>query len=929
MKTNSSKTQKLTIFQNPFLKNFIVISATILVVLLLPTNGISAIYAIENEYVKFEVSQDDGSYKVTDKKSGIVWESNPMKKRFGEAVFTFSDKRYTSDLSKCEIEKSENSINLTFAPIPDQKSALIKINLEIEKPGNVLGISYESSPNIQIERINLLDNGFGVKDSENGYLIVPVREGLIIPANSGLNFEHSFGTYTYEGCHMAMFGLVKSGSAVLFNWDNPYTTLIVRSVVENSPRKSQFLFPTLTMSKSSKKFQIKLLGKGGYLEVGKAYRDFARKKGWLVTWEQKLKENPERKLLFGTANIKLWSLLSRRMSEDSSKELSKSVNWTFDEASEVAEHIKHDLKIDKVLFTIGGWIHRGYDNQHPDILPAAPECGGNEKLRECAKRVMQLGYLFCLHDNYQDMYRDSPSWNEDYIMKNPNGSLVPGGVWAGGRAYLTCSMKALELAKRPQNLPAVKELTGANSYFIDTTYAAGLYECFDPKHPLTRIDDMKWKQALSDYARSLFGIFGSECGREWAIPHSDFFEGLTGVSGRHFHDAGLEKKLGAFVVPLFEVVYRNCIAMYGKYGYSPENAAEYVLDHIIYGRTLNYHNVPAGIYWKKEQRGDVAIKPAGVIFKSTGRESFEISYLWECEKTPQEEWRIFVHFTDGSGKILFQNDHEPTVPVNKWKPGKNITGPFTVKIPSEHLKQKFFNIRVGMFITPNGRRAKLLGQDDGELRYILGNIKVENDRLSFEPVSDINPQISNTGIFVNADNGWAEGMHPFDRFVKNTCEILSPLNEITSQMYLTKHEFLNVDTNGRVISSKDPETDMLNINKKIQRSVFSYDNGSNTEYVEAIVNASDQKCIVKSRYAGDVVIPKYGFLVESPQFIAFNTIKWNDTDYDTPTFFTIRSLDNKPITESAKLRVFHGFGSDSIKLWGKTYRVKKEEILTR
>ena len=32
--------------------------------------------------------------------------------------------------------------------------------------------------------------------------------------------------------------------------------------------------------------------------------------------------------------------------------------------------------MDNVLFTMGGWIHRGYDNQHPDILPAAPECGG-------------------------------------------------------------------------------------------------------------------------------------------------------------------------------------------------------------------------------------------------------------------------------------------------------------------------------------------------------------------------------------------------------------------------------------------------------------------------------------------------------------------------------------------------------------------------
>ena len=91
------------------------------------------------------------------------------------------------------------------------------------------------------------------------------------------------------------------------------------------------------------------------------------------------------------------------MSEDSSKEKSVNVNWTFEEAAQVAEHLKNDLKIDKALFTLGGWINRGYDNRHPDILPAAPECGGNKGLAECSERVKKLGYLFCLHDNYQEL----------------------------------------------------------------------------------------------------------------------------------------------------------------------------------------------------------------------------------------------------------------------------------------------------------------------------------------------------------------------------------------------------------------------------------------------------------------------------------------------------------------------------------------------
>src|SRR6185369_15600411 len=166
--------------------------------------------------------------------------------------------------------------------------------------------------------------------------------------------------------------------------------------------------------------------------------------------------------------------------------------------------------------------------------------------------------------------------------------------------FLTCSEMAVELARRPQNFTAVKKLSNANSYFIDTTYAAGLQECFDPQHPLTRADDIKWKQALSDYARGVFGVFGSECGREWAIPHSDFFEGLTGVSGHNYHDTKLPANLGAFVVPLFELIYRDSIAMYGKYGFAPERSAEYVLQHLIFGRPLNYHSVPSHLYWTNQ-----------------------------------------------------------------------------------------------------------------------------------------------------------------------------------------------------------------------------------------------------------------------------------------------------------------------------------------
>ena len=505
-----------------------------LVVMLGMDQGVASNATLETSFYRVSVSSTPANYEILDKRAGVSWQPNTNPQRLGQVNLVVDGKPRTVDLTQCTLDSSSPSrIVATFHPHPEILTAEFRVSFVRMRDPQTLEIAYDADPALGVQNVVLLDEAFAVTGPEQGAVLAPVREGLLIPADSGMAFTHRFDTYAYEGCHMEMFGVVKKGAAALITWEDPYVALDLKSTT-NSPAGSakQVLTAALSLRKSAKAFRIQFLGRGDHVSIAKAYRLVARERGWLVTWEEKLKGHPERAKLFGAINFKLWSTLDRRMNEDSSKEESVRVNWTFEEAAQVAEHLKNDLKLDKVLFTLGGWIHRGYDNQHPDILPTAPECGGDAAFADCARRVMGLGYLFCLHDNYQDIYRDSPSWNEKFVMKTPDGKLAKGGHWAGGVAYLTCSKMALELAKRPQNLPAVKKLCDANSYFIDTTYAAGLQECFDPAHPLTRADDMKWKQALSDYAREVFGVFGSECGREWAIPHSDFFEGLTGRERR-------------------------------------------------------------------------------------------------------------------------------------------------------------------------------------------------------------------------------------------------------------------------------------------------------------------------------------------------------------------------------------------------------------
>ncbi|MBN2326469.1 MAG: hypothetical protein JXR73_04880 [Candidatus Omnitrophica bacterium] len=630
-----------------------------------------------------------------------------------------------------------------------------------------LQIEFDQKPE---EGVSLLRDALAIHAGDKGCVIAPCREGLLIPSNSGKAFSRMFGASDYEGCHMNMLGLLKQEAALIVRWDDAYVFPKLESALKDGNPSEQCLTTEITLRNTANRICLTPLGKGNWNTIADHYRAMAERDGYAVPLRRKIQRNKHVELLEGASNVKLWQCLSRRMNEESTQEEWVKINWTFDEAASVAEHIKNDLDIPRCLFMIGGWGEGGYDVRHPDIMPANSECGGNEALAEAARRVQDLGYVFCLHDNYQDMYRDAESWDPSYIEKRQDGSLVQGGRWMGGRAYMVCAPNQLKLAMRPQNMPAIKRIINPWAYFIDTTYAVGPRECADPDHPIDRNSDIAWKIQLSDKARRIFGIFGSECGREWALAHSDFFEGLVGVSGRYYHQLKPDD-LGAQVIPFWEMVYHDCQIMYGKYGYSPAQAGAYVAHHILCARPLHYHSIPNHRYWLE--------KPAPA------------------------------------------------------------------------------------------------------------------------PVKDA------SATFTRSDQGWAEGLHPMDVFLKNTHEILGPLHAATAHQRLNRFVFLTPD-------------------KTLQRSVYGYGEDAS----EIVVNYGAEEILVPSQWGGEVLLPAYGFVIESPGFAAFYAKKWNGIEYADGALFTIQARDGRNLNQSSRIRIFHGFGSPLIAWSNKIYEVPREQEIS-
>ncbi|MCR4576014.1 MAG: hypothetical protein K5787_19825, partial [Lentisphaeria bacterium] len=160
--------------------------------------------------------------------------------------------------------------------------------------------------------------------------------------------------------------------------------------------------------------------------------------------------------------------------------------------------------------------------------------------------------------------------------------------------------------------------------------------------------------------------------------------------------------------------------------------------------------------------------------------------------------------------------------------------------------------------------------------------------------------------FSRMDNGWGEEhqLNRTDAFIKNTYEVTSWVARLAANSPMTGHQFLN--------DARDAEI-----------TVF--------DDIQIMTNNGDEPIKFKHDEAFNdvVVLGKYDFFVNSPTFMAIHAKTIGNRTEAAPFLFTFRSLDGKPLAESKKIRVFHGFGSSKIKFFGKDIDVRSEAIIER
>lgn len=566
---------------------------------------------LENENIKVKVAES-GLLSVIDQVRGVSW--NSKYPGWVEVFETSVKEKISLGKSERSIRTARNRITIIFNGLFGNTLTDPDFSMEVllKLSDNHLDIEISNlSSKFKLQSIEYPAHLLSVKSGdEDGYIVAPNLQGILIPSRYDAGFmrygqniwdeiadkEH-WWTLESGNLNMPWFGANKDNSslmAVVLTSSDCQLHLIGNKLVKNDgmatiDRKghtkgerisslSPIWLATMQSFGYARKMRLEFV-ENGYVGMAKKYKEYAKQSGRYVTLQEKILKNAEYEKIIGAPDIKIYCY-TNRLNEPSLKSWSEPVlngysrvNTSFDQVSEFSKELKSE-GVNKCLILLAGWNRMGYDREHVDMWPPAEKAGGISGLRKAAETVKAQGYLFALHDNYDDFYPDAPTYDEKYILRKADGSLEEGGIWDGGLCHIICPVQREGLLDR--NMALIQNDIPLNAYYFDVITNTSHYECYDQRHPVSRRDDLRHRLKLLKNITDRGLVIGGERGTDWAMPEVAFCEGLSG-GGIGFH-RGLNYRTG-ITIPLFYLVYHECVVGYWQHG-TPSGREDHV-NHML------------------------------------------------------------------------------------------------------------------------------------------------------------------------------------------------------------------------------------------------------------------------------------------------------------------------------------------------------------
>jgi hypothetical protein len=245
---------------------------------------------LENQALRLELLPSDGSARLLDRRTNISWTlpapSIRLKNQRSFAAKPSGNVRASGGMLQYQADDGTG----------------FQLRLAANRPS----IEYSFTPGPEVAEVRMLHDSLPLEPGEDNYYALPYRIGLRLAPEGDMPFTRRMPAYTgigYSrtakgiptGYSMAMFGAVQKGSALLVTWEPPLADLYV----DYSGAPQRRLTASLALRNTARRIQLQPLGRGGYVEIAKAYRPIARERGLLKTHAEKIRETPSLEHMFG------------------------------------------------------------------------------------------------------------------------------------------------------------------------------------------------------------------------------------------------------------------------------------------------------------------------------------------------------------------------------------------------------------------------------------------------------------------------------------------------------------------------------------------------------------------------------------------------------------------------------------------------------
>lgn len=480
-----------------------------------------------------------------------------------QLIFIKNDKEFAMDTNQWAVKKDNEVYPFNDA----KKITCIENNgMEILFEGIVEGCSVKAGFHEENDAICVtmepIEDTFvfdemvfpGTIQTKDGFLVLPLQQGTLLDTKENISFVPSFGgCFGCADAYVNALGFYSDACSYLWFVDD-YEDSGYQIDADQYSMICMRTFSSLAHLSYTRKMHLYVFDHlFDYNDMAHLIRKRYDENG-LLTLKEKIERKPVLKKLVGSCVYHTG--IHSKISKDSRYYHAEGENEAIVPIADVQKKVEHfhEQGIDHIHLHLDG-CGIAYDNQHPRFYPIDERTGGYPALKKLIETLHAYNDVVSFHDNYHDLYLDSPDFKEEYQIYDRDQKPYFMSVWAGGKqSYMTGQMAPVFFKR---NLAYLKEQgVESDGVYCDVFTCNPFDENFNDAYRMNRKQCREYRNDTFDVCNERGMIVSSEEINVFALNHID----TCHYAPYPFMMKQDGKQIG-LPIPFFNLCFHDCVVI--------------------------------------------------------------------------------------------------------------------------------------------------------------------------------------------------------------------------------------------------------------------------------------------------------------------------------------------------------------------------------